>query len=462
MPETRPSVLIAGITGFIGRALARRLQGRFRVIGLSRTPPGTCEGSEWRCCDLFSLLQCEKALEGVHQAFYLVHSMLPSAHLTQGNFEDMDLIIADNFARAAARAGVRQIIYLGGLSPESGPLSRHLRSRLEVEKTLSLYGTPVTSLHSGVVIGARGSSYKILETFLRRLPVVPCPVWTNTPMQPIALQDLLELLVYCLEHPSGGNRRFEVGCPDVMSYREFLARLARQLGLRRVFVGLPGCGTQMARRVVSLVTGAPAPLVRPLIESMKCPMAACSLDLQREAGIRPMGFEQAVRKAQEEEKEKPDARRISKLPRHTVRSVQRMPLPSGWSARRIAEEYVRWIPGLFRTGVVAEADSELRLRFRLAFPRVLLLELSYAADRSAASDRQVFYVTGGWLAHKTQQLTRRPRLEFREALGGACLLAAIHDYRPTLPWPLYNLTQAWIHLWVMRRFAQHLRGAAET
>ena len=135
------TVAIAGVTGFVGRALADALAARFRVIGIGRgTRPNARAIAEWRQCDLFSLKDAEDALTGVDVAVYLVHSMMPSATLTQGSFEDFDVLAADNFARAAARAGVRQIVYLGGLIPQVGDpaaLSRHLSSRL--------FGAPVTN-----------------------------------------------------------------------------------------------------------------------------------------------------------------------------------------------------------------------------------------------------------------------------------------------------------------------------
>jgi nucleoside-diphosphate-sugar epimerase len=162
------NIVIAGATGFIGTALAGELAGEYRVIGLTRRPQlsAGCPVSEWRHCDLFSLFECEQALAGADAAFYLVHSMLPSARLTQGNFQDMDLISADNFARAAAQVGIRQIIYLGGLIPEGADFSRHIQSRREVEQTLGAHGVPVTTLRAGIVIGLRGSSYGMFRSVL--------------------------------------------------------------------------------------------------------------------------------------------------------------------------------------------------------------------------------------------------------------------------------------------------------
>ena len=235
------TVVIAGAGGFIGTALARDLAADYRVIRLSRRDPPqpASDGAEWRRCDLFSLFECERALAGADVAFYLVHSMLPSAHLTQGTFQDLDLISADNFARAAAKVGIRQIIYLGGMIPDQPDLSRHILSRGEVERTLGAYGVPVTTLRAGIVIGLRGASYGMFRSILERVPLIPCPRWSASLIQPVALSDALRLLRYCLEHPDGLSRSHDIGSGDIMTYRELLERSARLLGLRRLFFGIP-------------------------------------------------------------------------------------------------------------------------------------------------------------------------------------------------------------------------------
>src|ERR1700761_2840056 len=169
MSDTRPTLVLAGAAGFIGQALAATLKDHFRVIGLSRKArPTDANVAEYRRCDLFNLREAEAGLAGADYAVYLVHSMLPSARLTQGSFADMDLICADNFARAARIAGARQIVYLGGLIPDDVKLSPHLRSRLEVERTLGRYGTPLTVLRAGLILGAQGSSFQILLRLVRR------------------------------------------------------------------------------------------------------------------------------------------------------------------------------------------------------------------------------------------------------------------------------------------------------
>ncbi|HET6346301.1 MAG TPA: NAD(P)H-binding protein, partial [Myxococcota bacterium] len=149
-------VAIAGATGFIGRALRGALEdAAHEIIALSRSASDRPGGARtvWRSVNLFNLLHTERALAGAEVAFYLVHAMHPSARLTQGRFDDLDLICADNFARAARAVGVRHIIYLGGIIPQgTEALSDHLRSRLEVEQTLAAHGVPVTALRAALVV----------------------------------------------------------------------------------------------------------------------------------------------------------------------------------------------------------------------------------------------------------------------------------------------------------------------
>jgi uncharacterized protein YbjT (DUF2867 family) len=460
------TIVIAGATGFIGMALAAELAKEYKVIGLTRRqPPAAGLNMEWRHCDLFSLFECEQALAGADVAFYLVHSMLPSARLTQGNFQDMDLISADNFARAAAQKGIRQIIYLGGLIPDGSDLSRHIQSRREVEQTLGAHGVPVTTLRAGIVIGLRGSSYGMFRSVLERAPLIFCPNWSDSLIQPVALTDVIRLLHYCLEHPSGSNQSHDIGCADILSYRELLRRSAAILGFKRLFIRLPWPLFGLSKLFLTMISGFPRQLVAPLVESLEHSLVARDLGFQQQAGIPGLSLEQALRASLSEEKKGPSFQtihttlsrskhRIPGSDKNTVRSLQRISLPPGKTARWLALEFTAWLPRFFHVLLRADTDSSGNLIIRSRFFKISLLELRFARERSAASERQLFYISGGSLAKKIDRPSRRPRLEFREVLKGSAALVAIHDYRPTIPWPLYNLTQARAHLWVMNNFAR--------
>lgn len=463
----RPRVVVAGASGFIGHALIPRLAERFDVVALSRARASESPdavGVRWQRCDLFSLRETTEALAGADYAVYLVHSMMPSARLTQGSFADIDLVIADNFARAAAHAGVRQIVYLGGLTPPDGSLSPHLESRLEVERTLSSRGVPVTAVRAGLVVGAGGSSFQILVRLVRRLPVMLCPAWTGTLTQPIALADAVAVLAGAVGDREAEGTVLEIGGPDVLSYRAMMERTAALLGRRARTFAVPYFTPGLSRLWVTLVTRTPRALVAPLIQSLRHPMVASRDDLARRLGRPGIGFEESVRRALADEAASPDVARETQIrdllrerrrlrSARSVRSIQRLPLPAGRDAAWVAREYKAWLPHPFRPLIHVHVDDTGSCRF-LLWPGFLLLLLRLEPGRSGA-DRQVFLIEGGRLVDRSGSAPAG-RLEFREVLERRFVLAAIHDYVPALPWALYAVSQAFVHAWVMRRFARHL------
>jgi uncharacterized protein YbjT (DUF2867 family) len=461
----RKKIAIAGASGFIGRALMEALLPDYDIIALTRTTTGSTAGAaiEWRACDLFSLRDAEKALEGADAAFYLVHSMMPSARLTQGSFADMDLICADNVARAAKHAGARSIVYLGGLIPPGeASLSPHLASRLEVERTLGAHGVPVTTLRAGLVVGAGGSSFEMMRRLVGRLPFMVGPRWTRSLSQAIALPDVVTLLRFALEHPEHAGRAYDVGCSDVLSYADTLRLTGSVLGKRTRVLTVPLRTARLSLLWVSVITGASRELVRPLMESLRHDLVAHDgLVFQKMAGLEPMSLREAIERAVADKREPSPAllppRKASATKTRgpsRVRSVQRLVLPAGRSALWVAREYTRWLPQFMAPLLRVDVDETSSCRFYLWPLRTPLLVLRFAPDRSS-DDRQLFYVSGGVLA--TVREGTRPRLEFRTVLGARFVLAAIHDFVPRLPWFVYVATQALVHLFVMRRFGRHLQ-----
>ena len=459
---TRPVVVVAGARGFVGEALIPRLRSRCDVVALGRSqPPANTEGVEWRQADLFSLKDAEAGVAGANVGVYLVHSMLPGSRLTQGSFRDLDLITADNFARAAKEAGLRQIVYVGGLAPETSELSPHLASRLEVERALGAHGVPVTALRAGLLVGARGSSFVMLRRLVERLPMMGLPPWMDTETHPLALDDLVAALDYVVDNSETFGRTFDVGGPDRMSYREMVETVAASLGKHPRLYRLPFVPPVMSVLWIRLVTGAPKALVAPLVESLPHRMVAKDSELFDRAGIRPKPFAVAVREALLEPTQARAAPAAYQRPRktvaeRTVRSVQRLPLPPGKSSDWTAQEYMRWLPQAMLPLLYVTVDASRVCRFFPVGFRTPLLVLEYAKDRSA-EDRALFYIRGGLLA----RVVGRGRLEFRSFFGGAFQLAAVHEYVPRLPWPIYAWTQALGHLWIMWRFGRHLRARAK-
>lgn len=453
--DAKPRLVIAGASGFVGRALAPLLSTRFHVIGLSRSPRPAGQGfAEYRTCDLFSLLQAEQALEGCDYAVYLVHNMMPSASLTQGDFADLDVVCADNFARAAAKAGVKQVVFLGGLCPADGKPSKHLQSRLETEQVLASHGVPITTLRAGLIIGGQGSSFQIMARLVQRLPVMVCPRWTQTRTQAIALRDVVRLLAFVVGRPDQYGRVHDVSAPDVVTYREMMRMVASALGARRLLIPSVFLSPGLSRLWVSLVTGAPRALVAPLIQSLRHELIASPSTLAEEARIELTPTAEAIRIAVNSRGEAPPhAFKGARVGRHRrlVRSVQRMTLPPGWNAESAASDYLTWLPRFLRAFLKATVHSSDEFSFSFAVYDAPLLTLRHSPERSTA-DRQLFYVTGGKLA----RAGNRARFELRQLREGETLLTVVHDYEPRLPWLLYICTQAQFHRWLMYRFGAHL------
>lgn len=460
----RPVVVVAGASGFVGGALLPVLTPDYEVVALRRSAAAPVPGVRWQPCDLFSMLQTERALEGADYAVYLVHSMLP-ARLTQARFEDMDFILADNFARSAARAGIKQIIYLGGIIPDDARLSRHLASRLEVERVLAARGVPVTSLRAGLIVGPHGSSFRMVARLVKRSPLLLCPHWTRSMTQPVGLRDVVKLLRFCVGREDMYGRAFDLGGPEVMTYVDLMRRTAQRLGKKRCIVAVPIIPTRLSVWGMRLVTGAHRELIAPLVESLRHAMVAHSPTLQERAGIEAQTFDEALEEALPAEAEVAPEEADSHLARrhvhseegHYVCSIQRLPLPPGHDAIWVAREYARWLPSFFRFVLRVTVDEHLNLAFRLSGLRRPLLELGYSSNRSSP-DRPLYYITGGLLVRSEDVRDGRApaRLEFRESPDRRCVLAAIFNYSPSLPWWFYRVTQAPIHLLVMKLFGWHL------
>lgn len=454
--EKRPTVVIAGASGYIGRNIMKEIGDKANIIALSRSisKQTNSEHVTWRSCDLFSMVDVEKSIEGADFAVYLVHSMLASAHLTQGSFEDMDLILADNFARAAKKKGIKQIVYLSGLIPDVEDLSRHLKSRLEVEKVLGSYGVPLTTLRAGLIVGPQGSSFPILVKLVKRLPVMLLPKWTETLTHPIALTDVLSGLRNSIGNSSVFDKTIDIGGPEVMTYKEMMIRTANAMGKERYLMNIPYFTPNLSRLWVSLTTNTPKNLVYPLIESLIHPMTAQSERMVEGISFGKTPFlEAAVDAIQSEQTGKRKKNASKATAQHDVRSVQRLPLPEGKNAVWVALYYVEWLSTLLKPIIKVEIDEQYKCKLFAIFIKKPMMEFTYSEERSVP-DRALFYITGGILAKITGDT--RGRLEFRHIPDTNEFLVAIHDYTPSLPWFIYVFTQAKVHLWVMKRFKKNL------
>ncbi|MFD2627412.1 NAD(P)H-binding protein [Oceanobacillus kapialis] len=457
MTETKPVIAVAGASGYIGQNLLEKLQGRATFIGLSRNGDKRedTEDITWRSCDLFSLKDAEKGLEGADIAVYLVHSMMPSAKLTQGHFADMDVILADNFAQATKKQGVKKIIYLGGIVPQgTEKLSAHLKSRLEVERILRAYGTPVTALRAGLIVGPKGSSFPILAKLVKRLPVMILPKWTLTKTQPIALPDVLNSLDKTVTEEKAVNDSYDLGGPEVLTYHQMMEQTAEVMEKKRWMYNVPFFSLYLSRLWLRLITQTPKETVYPLLASLKHPLTA----KQQAEGIShgTISFKEAAAYSLREEEEKG---KLLKKPeigplKRDVRSVQRIPLPEGYHADEVARYYVQWLERFLNPWVRTTVDENLNCQIGWIGNKKPMLELSYAPERST-EDRALYYITGGFFSDSEHN--ERGRMEFRKIPESNEAIIAIHDYLPSLPWFIYKYTQANAHLFIMACFRQHMK-----
>jgi uncharacterized protein YbjT (DUF2867 family) len=286
------TVLVAGASGFVGSHLARALVEDGHVVRAMTRNPQEYEGAgEAVHGDVADAGSLTAPLAGVDAAYYLVHS------LDSADFEDMDADAARNFAGAARAAGVRQIVYLGGLGADGAQLSPHLRSRREVEHLLAGAGVPVTTLRAAVVVGHGGISWEMTRQLVDHLPVMLTPKWVNTRTQPVALRDVVRYLVGVLADDRAIGRVFDIGGPDVLRYIDMLSRAAHVQGksLRKVTVPLLTPG--LSSRWLSLVTDVDLATARNLVDSMTTEVVVHDHSIEQIVPGAAMGYDDAVRVA---------------------------------------------------------------------------------------------------------------------------------------------------------------------
>jgi uncharacterized protein YbjT (DUF2867 family) len=297
-PEVEPTILVTGGTGYVGGRLIPRLEQQVAQLRcLARDPqslrPRVRLTTEIVKGDVLDQGALDRALQGVHTAYYLVHLMSGSK-----DFEREDRQAATNFARAAKQAGVQRIIYLGGLGDDALPdLSPHLRSRHEVGKILRESTVPTIEFRASVIIGAGSLSFDLMKALTDRLPVMICPRWLSTPTQPIAIDDVLSYLLAARDLKPDESRIFEIGGTDTVTYGGLIREYARQKGLKRWLISVPVLTPYLSGLWLALVTPASFEVGRHLIEGLKNPTVARDRAALEVFSIRPIGVAEAVRRA---------------------------------------------------------------------------------------------------------------------------------------------------------------------
>ncbi|MFW5473677.1 NAD(P)H-binding protein [Knoellia sp. CPCC 206450] len=307
----QPSVLVTGATGYIGsRLVPVLLDAGLRVRVLTRSAD-RLRARRWADDvevvegDATSRQDLDRALAGIDVAYYLLHSMDG-----KDDFEQRDRDLARTFGLAAQGADVGRIVYLSGLHPDGGHLSPHLASRVEVGDLLMASGVPTVVLQAAIIIGSGSASFEMLRHLTRKLPVMVTPKWVNNRIQPIAIADILHYLVGAATVEGDANRTFDVGGPEVLTYREMIQRFASVAGLReRAIRTVPVLTPGLASHWVGLVTPVPSGIAKPLVGSLIHEVVCQEDDIDDLVGPPQdgkTGFDDAVRAALDGAKDRPE------------------------------------------------------------------------------------------------------------------------------------------------------------
>jgi nucleoside-diphosphate-sugar epimerase len=466
--QHRPKVLVAGAGGSIGSVVSRALARKYEVVALVGSREQLQEKKSglslsWRFCEPFSRRDVETAITGCDYIIYLVNTRIPTARMDQAECKDMDLLIADNISRAASHQGAKQIIYLGWIIQEDNVSLGLLERQNEVIEALSFYGTPLTVLRAGLVIAPGSNTVRLLANTATRLPIVLVPQWAvNKRQQPIALIDVIRAIRFCLANDETKNNEYDIGGPQVMTYREMLQSAADVLKKKQIIINVPFLPARLYGWCLRLLDKHAHPaLIKLAVE-----------DLGHDSVVRSNPVQKYIETTAALPREviDPYIKKWAQLPpnprqtffkkyiaglrsKSNVRSIQRIALPHDRNATWVAETYFQWLPRFSRLLLICEVDATGTCRYYNPFPRLNLLTMSFQQELSSP-DRRMYFITEGLLAKGHDDLT--PRLEFRDVLNGRYTIVALHDFMPVLPWGLYFVTQALVHLVVMRNFQKYI------
>ena len=288
----RMRIVVAGASGFVGRRLCPALeQAGHEVIAMTRHPETYRGAGTAVRADVHDAASLAVALDGAEVAYYLVHS------LDDPDFRTADARGATTFATAAADAGLRRIIYLGGLGDDADDLSSHLLSRREVERLLAGGGVPVTTLRAGIIVGHGGISWEMTRQLVEHLPAMITPRWVRTRTQPIGISDVVRYLVGVLEVPVEGSRAFDIGGPDVLEYVDMMRRVAAIQGRTMIVVPVPLLTPRLSSRWLSLVTDVDVQTGRNLIDSMGNEVVVRDDSIRELVPFEPMDYDDSVLQA---------------------------------------------------------------------------------------------------------------------------------------------------------------------
>lgn len=285
------NVAVFGATGVVGRALVPELSTAHDVVAVSRRPQPDNDGVRWLQADVLSAADVRRALDGIEIVYYLVHS------LGSRNFERQDREAARTMAAQAEDAGVRQIVYLGGLGADDPDASPHLRSRRHTGELLAGGAVAVTTLRAAMVVGRGSAGFETIRALVDRLPAMITPAWVSTPTQPIALADVVRYLAGVAGDEQTFGQGYDVGGPEVMTYRQMIERVAVLRGRRPFIAEVPVLTPRLSSLWLHLVTPVEASVARPLVEGLRNPTIATEERIRELIPFELTPFDAAARAA---------------------------------------------------------------------------------------------------------------------------------------------------------------------
>ena len=291
-------ILVTGATGYIGGRLVPELFARgykVRVMVRSASPVYNerWPGAEVVVADALEYDSLKKAMDGIHTAYYLMHSLL----FGKKNLEKTEIKAAYNFRKIAQEKDVKRIIYLGALGDVNSALSAHLRSRMEVAEELKRGTVPVTILRAAIIIGSGSASYEVIKHLAMKFPVLFIPYWANTECQPIGIRDVIKYLVGVMEEPGTADKTFDIGGHDVLTYKKMLKIVAETMGKHLYFIPSSVSWIAPYAYIANIFTSVPAPIIWCLLEGIKNRVVCNNEEIKTIIPFPVLTYREAVKRA---------------------------------------------------------------------------------------------------------------------------------------------------------------------